>query len=619
MYEFIFLLIQGTPESETVLLQALQHMRKQTSEQLYTMKHDKQFTDVDWIILNEYLPEKLVQEMDAQRRTSVHRRLSITPEHDVQCVPADSRSEIVARAVESSEVPTIIENDAVSHASISSQHCTLHHDFVLRMVGFRAADSHKGQNMRNELITRFLTALSVDYEKQWYIGKIRRSTLYILMESVEKAKHCCSLKLHWELLVQHCRFSPFLWYLIRFNKINWINKQLTRLLFDHIFLTIELILAFHSARTRMENIRLLFPELVSIDPQIWNEVYQETSFYHQMATYILLDLKESYPVCWRVEMTKRCAQMLLKYESTAIKELYQTGMLGETERSHILELIEKKLFNLEFSHVKMPKTEQTTIENTFDLLFFVRSIPDGEKLAWEAVMKSKHEWFQPGKVLIEKGKTVSSAYLIVRGVVQCEIDTHYIMYRSSNIIGIDALFSENLTAYGTYSVSGGLLEAYRIDRTLLNQLLVDDNIAPLIYCEIASHILNNKYQQDLKLNRLQVTLLLQNRAKFYRKQNDLLIHLEEYDRLFLVAGSISYYSKGQNLVYDSILFKMFQTPTDIFLDRSTVAYTWKNEDEIYLFKNDNINSRLSIQNFGSISNNLIYPRYSAQLAELSEY
>ncbi|CAF4605197.1 unnamed protein product, partial [Rotaria socialis] len=38
------------------------------------MKHEKQFSDVDWDMLNEYLPEKLVQEMDAQRRTSVHRR-----------------------------------------------------------------------------------------------------------------------------------------------------------------------------------------------------------------------------------------------------------------------------------------------------------------------------------------------------------------------------------------------------------------------------------------------------------------------------------------------------------------------------------------------------------------
>ena len=46
-------------------------------------------------------------------------------------------------------------------------------------------------------------------------------------------------------------------------------------------------------------------------------------------------------------MTRRCAQMLLKYESIAIIQLYETGMLEENEYSHILELIENKLFSLE--------------------------------------------------------------------------------------------------------------------------------------------------------------------------------------------------------------------------------------------------------------------------------
>lgn len=56
-----------------VLLQALNHMRKQTMNQLHKMKLEKQFSSFDWHLLREYLPEKLFQEMDSRRKTSIHR------------------------------------------------------------------------------------------------------------------------------------------------------------------------------------------------------------------------------------------------------------------------------------------------------------------------------------------------------------------------------------------------------------------------------------------------------------------------------------------------------------------------------------------------------------------
>ncbi|CAF4376083.1 unnamed protein product, partial [Rotaria sordida] len=61
---------------------------------------------------------------------------------------------------------------------------------------FRSNDKKQNINFRNELIIHFLTALLVDYEKQWYLGMIRRRTLYILIKLIEKAKHQHSLKLH---------------------------------------------------------------------------------------------------------------------------------------------------------------------------------------------------------------------------------------------------------------------------------------------------------------------------------------------------------------------------------------------------------------------------------------
>ncbi|CAF2827408.1 unnamed protein product [Rotaria sp. Silwood2] len=367
----------------------------------------------------------------------------------------------------------------------------------------------------------------------------------------------------------------------------------------------------------MDNIRVQFPELVNIDERIWNEVYQETHLYQHTAAYILLDLQESYRVCWRIQMTKRCAQMLLKYESTAVTQLYETGMLGEIEYSHILELIENKLFDLEFFRVKMPKGQPKAIENAFDLLVTFRSIPDQERVMWETILKSKQEWFQPGEILLEKGQTVSTAYLIARGIVQCQVDAMPIYYRSGNIVGIDALFSQNLTAHGTYSVSGGLLEAYRIDATLLNQLLTDENLAPLIYHEIALHILSNNYQTHLKLNRSEVKRLLRSRAKFYRKQSDLLIRLKKNERLFLLAGSVVSSSEGQNHLYDSIQFEAFDKPTMIHFNTSTVVYTWTNDDEINCSKTKNIKVHFPVQTFGSISNDLLYPGYSGTNTEFS--
>lgn len=212
------------------------------SEQLARMKDEKQFADVDWNMLNEYLPEKLVEEMDAERRTSIHPRLSIVPSCTTTSPCPVPRLKITTADVELLEASNIHETGSISNSSITDQQDASHGDFVLPIFDLRATANEPNQNIRKELITRFLTALSVDYEKQWYLGMIRRRTLYILIKSVEKAKNQYSLKLHWDLIIKQFRLTLFLQYLMRFDYVNWINKQLNKLLFDHIFLTIELTL-----------------------------------------------------------------------------------------------------------------------------------------------------------------------------------------------------------------------------------------------------------------------------------------------------------------------------------------------------------------------------------------
>ena len=179
-------------------------MRRHTSSQLLAMKEDEKFAEVDWKILSDYLPEKLLEELDKEQNTTVHQQL-------------------------------------VTSSNYSSQpSCTTTNPDGI--ISLNDTDDEHRQNIRNELVIRFLTAMSIDYERQWHLGMIRRRTLDILIKSVEQAKQKCSFELHWQLLVEHFRLSFFLLNLIRFNSFNFIHKWTDNLLFNHIFLTIELTL-----------------------------------------------------------------------------------------------------------------------------------------------------------------------------------------------------------------------------------------------------------------------------------------------------------------------------------------------------------------------------------------
>ena len=222
----------GTPESQSVLLQALKHMRNQTSKQIKKMKDDINFSNVNWKILNDYLPEKLLEEFDQEHDTNIHRRLSMSSRQ----TPFDALSEQ-------------FDSDQMSANSIfqfnletSSNNRYLLESFI---QPFSSSDLHSEchqTNMRNEVIKRFLTAMAVDYEKQWYLGMIRRRTLKILLETVEEAKTKLSLTGHWQLLAKCFCMPLWLQFLIKFNKIKWFNVITQKLLFNHLILTIELTL-----------------------------------------------------------------------------------------------------------------------------------------------------------------------------------------------------------------------------------------------------------------------------------------------------------------------------------------------------------------------------------------
>jgi hypothetical protein len=231
----------GTKESEIVLLQALEHMRRQTSWKLLEMKEDVKFADVDWKMLNEYLPDKLLEELDEENNTTFHQQLSSRRHEDSPTSTSNRQS--INTDYELKTIPTIYQTDSISHSPRTRTKSLIDGDTLLPIINIRNTDDEHNKNIRNELIVRFLTAMSIDYEKQWYRGMIRRKTLNILIKSVEQAKQKCSLELHWQLILTHFRLTIFLQFLMKFDYFNLINHWINHLFFDHIFQTIELTLS----------------------------------------------------------------------------------------------------------------------------------------------------------------------------------------------------------------------------------------------------------------------------------------------------------------------------------------------------------------------------------------
>ncbi|CAF1492651.1 unnamed protein product [Adineta steineri] len=606
----------GTRESEIVLLQALEHIRQQTSWKLSTMKQDEKFVDVDWAKLNEYLPDKLLEELDEENNTNIRQQLSVTKNQNSAISTRQSSHQNLNIDYGLETIPTIYQSDSMPPSPIIKTKTKKNDDIILPIMDIRNMDNTHDKNIRNELVVRFLTAMSIDYEKQWYLGMVRRKTLNILIKSVEQAKQKCSLQLHWKLILEHFRLTIFLQFLMKFNYFHFINRWTDQVFFSHIYQTIELTLSFHSAKTRLDNIRLQFPELSNLNERIMNEVCEEVKMYQLNAMHILLDLQQSYRSCWIIQMTRRCAKMLLKYESVAIIQLYETGMLAENEYSHILELIENKLFSLEYGNIKMLKNQKKLFENSFDLLSFFRNLPLRQKDKWKNLLKIRHKWFQPGDNLLEKNQRVTNAYLIIRGIVQCKDETLVTFYKCGNIIGIDALFNGKSSSFSTYNASGGVVETYLIDSILLHALLSDEKLSRSIYDELALHMIMNNFNKFLNLNHSQLKMLLNEKSKFYKNQSQLSIELQLNQRLFLLSGTIDCYLNNEKIVYDSTDLFLINSPTTYELNSSTIIYTWTYEDEIYYLnlKKFKINSFIN-----NDERNSIVPFYPLYLGDTIEF
>ena len=370
---------------------------------------------------------------------------------------------------------------------------------------------------------------------------------------------------------------------------------------------------------RMNRILHLFPELANIDQGLINDVCEESKMYQMEALRVLNDLQQSYKLCWTVQITKQCAQMLLKHESIAIIRLYETGMLDESEYSHICEMIKNKVFELEYGKVLLPTGRKKMIEKPLDLLTPFRTLPENERIYWKSLMKSKHRWLEPNDIVVERGEIVSVAYLIVRGIVECKEENITTYYTSGNIVAIDVLFSPKQLSQSqfTYRAGGGLVELYVIDSILLDALLADEQISPEIYTEIALHTLINNYLPQYKQSHNQLKLLLNEKAILFRSKSDSTIHLRTNDRIFLLAGTLIPSSDPKEDPVYSPWFNIPDSPAIYRLNSSGIVFKWTEEDEINYLTTENGQEIVRLAHSQSILIDTLYPRYSHELIELA--
>lgn len=369
-----------------------------------------------------------------------------------------------------------------------------------------------------------------------------------------------------------------------------------------------------------------FPEFANIDNHTIDNVLVEAKMLQLRASLVLHELQYSYKNCWTIEMTKRCAQMLLKYESVAIVQLYETGMLSENEYTHILQFIQTKLFHLEYGYIMgIPKIHlNREQDNPFNNLTLFSGLSSHDKAQFKEILESRRKWFQPGEILLRQGYPISEAYLIVRGIVECSEDL-LTCYRSGHIIGIDLLFDKSTTLSNrTYRAESSIVETYTIDSNLLQMFLSNTKMIRLVYNEIALHMIINMYRQPIHLlNYAQIKVLLDEYATFYRNEIDdeiMTIQLRRNERLFLLLGTIQREDDDYFIEAPQLLTVNQCTMFHFSVNQMCIAYTWTlaNEQEcLQIVRSFTTSFRFSELGEIRTETEMVYPSYSGYTTEFT--
>ncbi|CAF4148500.1 unnamed protein product, partial [Adineta steineri] len=64
--------------------------------------------------------------------------------------------------------------------------------------------------------------------------------------------------------------------------------------------------------------------------------------------------------------------------------------------------------------------------------------------------------------------------------------------------------------------------------------------------------------------------------------------------------------------------QIFDSEAEILLNSSTVAYSWKYEDEQFCIGDTDLTVHFPLQTYGLLSNDLLYPGYSGEITSSPE-
>ena len=282
------------------------------------------------------------------------------------------------------------------------------------------------RSLHRELSIRFLTALQADYHRQFSAGLVSRKSLRLLTAACDHGIDEGSLVAHWDFLHSALRCPRWLSVLYSSPQLSrvdggrWLlplRVLVTRLMFSHLKVSVELATAFLSAQQRLEFVLDSFPEFSSIDAEVIAAVQRQAGALQTRALAVWVDVTEGYHEAHAAVVTRHAAVLLLHFQQAEIRSLHSTGMLEQREFDLIISLINSRLLRLERGGIHIPMTNAVDL---FLALPFIASLTAHQQRRLRAVMKEKstRRWYENHQTLWDRRQKPLGLLVPVRGTLR---------------------------------------------------------------------------------------------------------------------------------------------------------------------------------------------------------
>jgi hypothetical protein len=406
----------GSSDARRVLTQAFKHVATRVRTQVRKMKHDGKFMYADWsfitrsmVNLTQRMAKKIQADQGFEEKSDEHEEpAGVHPDHvEIRVTGAEGEeSKVAAEASPATGVSPTRHSDP--------------------------------SNLRREILIRYISALESDFARQFASMLITRNALHILNAAAEKAQDPSlqeiSMQKLWDLIQVRMRLP--IWLCVTYHVANrfhaWLRRlhpalgitfflrHVSRWLFLHWCLCIELSISVLSAKNRLELLLEEFKELQHTHPVAFQQVKQEVSEYQRRAFMQWDETARSYPSAYGGIQTRHARKLLLLHEREIISALHTNGMLDSNEYNRMKQVVERELHSLERSD---PRGIISTPQDIVIGLSFFAHLALGWKRA--IIANGTARIFQPGdelKILSVEELSGSAAggglLIIVSGIVK---------------------------------------------------------------------------------------------------------------------------------------------------------------------------------------------------------